>query len=95
MSRDRFLLLLICQHLVDNNEVPDAEELSNMFSKINPLLERVKSPCRNIPRKCNDNYSLKERMIPFTGRCPVRQSLLNKPRRVGLRHEVLTTSEGW
>ncbi|XP_065365596.1 piggyBac transposable element-derived protein 3-like [Calliphora vicina] len=94
MSRDRFFLLRMCLHVVDNNEVTDAEKQSNVFWKINPLLERVRSACRNIPRKCNANYSIDEQMIPFTGRCPVRQSLPNKPRGVGLKNEVLTTSEG-
>ena len=68
MSRDRFFFLRICLHVVDNSEVTDAEKQSNIFWKTNPLLEHVRSACRNIPRKFNANYSIDEQMIPFTGR---------------------------
>ncbi|XP_039967864.1 piggyBac transposable element-derived protein 3-like [Bactrocera tryoni] len=94
MSRDRFLLLRMCLHVVDANEVTEEEKQSNVFWKIKPLIEVIRLACRSLPRKPGDNYSIDEQMIPFTGRCPIRQSLPNKPRVVGLMNEVLTTSEG-
>ena len=94
MSRNRFYLLGMCLQVVGNNEVTDVEKQSNVFWKINPLPERVKSVYRNIPRKCNAKYSRAEPMIPFTGRFPNRQSLPNISREVVLKNEVLTASEG-
>jgi len=90
MSRDRFLALRNNFHIVDVNSPPENE---NKLWKVQPILDAFKEVCLNLPRDHN-TYSIDEQMIPFTGRCPVRQFVKNKPRPVGLKNFVLCTSAG-
>lgn len=94
MCRDRFFKLREALHVVVQNDVTEAEKKANVFWKVQPIIDSVRNACLKIPREENGQYSIDEQMIPFTGRCPVRQSLPGKPRGVGLKNEVLTTSKG-
>lgn len=40
------------------------------------------------------HYSVDEQMIPFSGKCLVKQYVRNKPRPVGLKNFVITDSSG-
>lgn len=90
ITRDRFLKLRSSLHYVDINNRPTD---NNHFWKVQPIIDRVRNACRNIPRLV-DCYSVDEQMIPFTGRCPNRQYVKNKPRPTGLKNFVITTSKG-
>lgn len=91
MSRDRFLTLRSAFHLVESDTAPPGND--NPLWKVQPILDAVKRACLKIER-VPGHYSIDEQMIPFTGRCALRQVVKNKPRPTGLKNFVLTTSEG-
>lgn len=92
ISRDRFKTLRMCLHYVDVQTPP---ENHGLFWKVDPLINSVRNRCLSLPRKTTD-YSVDEQMIPFTGKLPpgLRQYVKNKPRPVGLKNFVVTTSSG-
>lgn len=91
ISRDRFLLLRNIFHMVDTESPPANGQ--NRLWKVQPIIDAVKRVCLDIPRDFV-TYSIDEQMIPFTGRCPLRQFVKNKPRPVGLKVFVVTSSSG-
>lgn len=91
MPRDRFFQLRNNMHVVDSDEPPVGN--TNPLWKVQPILDAVKSACRAIER-VPGFYSIDEQMIPFTGRCMLRVLVKNKPRPLGLKNYVLTTSDG-
>ncbi|KAG5876669.1 hypothetical protein JTB14_013245 [Gonioctena quinquepunctata] len=93
MPRDEFYLLRVNFHVVDNLAVDD-EMRKNKLWKVQPIIDFVKNGCRQIQRKPNASYSTDEQMIPFLGRCPVRQYVKNTLMPVRLKIFVLTTSKG-
>lgn len=58
------------------------------------MIDMVRNRCRELTRPEKSSFSIDEQMIPFLGRCPIRQYVQNKPRPVGLKNFVLTTSKG-
>lgn len=92
MTRDRCMMLRNNLHVVDS-ESPRAADAGNPLWKVQPIIEAVRSGCRKILRTPG-RYSVDEQMIPFTGKCHLRQLVKNKPRPVGLKNFVATTSEG-
>ncbi|XP_045492376.1 piggyBac transposable element-derived protein 3-like [Colias croceus] len=92
MSRDRFLVLRNALHVIDS-DIPAANDTGNPLWKVQPMIDKVKQTCNKLER-VPGFYSIDEQMIPFTGRCQLRQVVKNKPRPVGLKNFVLTTSEG-
>lgn len=92
MPRDRFLALRSNLHFVDTVNIPkDAE--TNKLWKVQPVIDAVRNRCMELPRD-SGTYSIDEQMIPFTGRCHLKQYVKNKPRPVGLKNFVITTSSG-
>lgn len=94
ISRNRFFKLRDAFHVVFENDITESQKKANVYWRVQPVIDAVRRACLSIPRKEHGRYSIDEQMIPFTGRCPARQSLPNKPRGIGLKNEVLTTSEG-
>lgn len=94
MPRDKFYFLRVNFHVVDNLAVPQETKKINRLWKIQPMIDMIRNHCRTIPRHTKQAYSIDEQMIPFLGKCPVRQYVKNKPRPVGLKNFVVTTSEG-
>lgn len=92
MSRDQFILIRNALHVVDTDEAP-VNEKNNPLWKVQPMINKVKMACMKLER-VRGHYSVDEQMIPFMGRCSLRQVVKNKPRPVGLKNFVLTTSEG-
>ncbi|XP_030767043.1 piggyBac transposable element-derived protein 3-like, partial [Sitophilus oryzae] len=94
MPRDMFYLLRVNFHAVDVLGVPGEIQKENRLWKLQPIIDMIRNHCRSLERKPKSSYSIDEQMIPFLGRCPVRQYVRNKPRPVDLKNVVLTTSEG-
>lgn len=93
MTRDRFTTLRSALHFVPEDQPTSPEDRLNPLWKVQPVIDKVKQTCCKLERvPCS--YSIDEQMIPFTGRCSLRQVVRNKPRPVGLKNFVLTTSEG-
>ncbi|CAK1579172.1 unnamed protein product [Parnassius mnemosyne] len=91
MPRDRFTTLRNALHVVPSDTPPAGPR--NPLWKVQPVIDIVKSACNKIDR-CPGRFSVDEQIIPFTGKCELRQSLKNKPRPVGLKNFVVTTSDG-
>jgi len=92
MTRDRFLALRTNFHVTDVQTRPENAD-ENRLWKVQPFLDSVRARCLEIPREF-DHYSIDEQMIPFTGRCDLKQYVASKPRPVGLKNFILATSGG-
>lgn len=92
MPRDEFFALRSSLHFV-NAEVTPAEAETNKLWKVQPVIDAVRKRCLELERAPGP-YSVDEQMIPFTGRCSMRQYVKGKPRPVGLKNFVITTSRG-
>jgi len=91
MPRDRFFQLRVNLHFA--NLVSDELKKNNKLWKVQPLIDFVRNRCLSIERS-STYYSIDEQMIPFLGRCQIRQFVKVKPRPVGLKNFVITTSDG-
>lgn len=86
ISRDRFLALRNVFHVVDiNNQPKNLNE--NKLWRIQPVVDTFNKVCLSLPWD-HITYSTDEHMIPFTGRCAVKQFVKNKPRPVGLKNFI-------
>ncbi|XP_050305076.1 piggyBac transposable element-derived protein 3-like [Anthonomus grandis grandis] len=94
MTRQRFYMIRVNLDVVDNLSVSEEEQKKNRLWIIQPVIDLVRNRCKAIERKEKIAFSIDEQMIPFLGRCPVRQFVKIKPRPVGLKNFVLTTSDG-
>lgn len=92
MARDRFMKLRNNLHVVES-DTPPASDWVNPLWKVQPVIEAVKQGCNKILRTPG-RFSVNEQIIPFIGNCHLRQVAKNKPRPVGLKNFVVTTSEG-
>lgn len=91
MTREEFKKLRSSLHFVDTEKPHEAD--INRLWKVQPIIDAVRNRCTQLER-APANYSVDEQMIPFTGRCPLRQYVKGKPRPLGLKNFVVTTSEG-
>ncbi|XP_046389640.1 piggyBac transposable element-derived protein 3-like [Ischnura elegans] len=89
MSRDRFFELRNHLHFVDKFVTSDSDD---KLQKVRPILDAFLKKCHMLPR--SNEQSVDEQMISFTGRCPNRQYVPNKPHPVGLKNFVLAERDG-
>lgn len=94
MPRDRFYLLRVNLHFVDVLAADEELKKVNTFWKIQPLIDILRNRCLAISRENTLDFCVDEQMVPFTGRCSVRQFVPNKPRPVGLKNFLLCSSSG-
>jgi len=87
MSRDHFFQLRVNLHFA--NLVSDEVKKNNKLWKVQPLVDFVRNRCLSIERS-STYYSIDEQIIPFLGRCQIRQFVKSKPRPVGLKNVVIT-----
>ncbi|CAF1602945.1 unnamed protein product [Adineta ricciae] len=92
MSRDRFLSIKKCFHVVDNTNKPDQNDPNyDRAFKVRPLLNIVKENFRKIPKE--ENLCVDEQIIPFKGKSVMKQHMPNKPNRWGYKMFLLAGGE--
>lgn len=84
MSRDRFFSL---RSSFFDIEISQEERSKDRLWKIRPLLDHVRSTCNTEDK--DQELSIDEMMIPFSGQCSMRQFVPNKPNPVGLKAWIL------
>ncbi|XP_049882268.1 piggyBac transposable element-derived protein 3-like [Pectinophora gossypiella] len=91
MTRNRFFFIRLRLKCVYDSEVSAVQKIQKTW-KIQPLFQRILNGCheQNRPKE----MSIDEMIIPFTGKCPMRQYCPNKPNPVGLKVFVLATPQG-
>ncbi|GFX96327.1 piggyBac transposable element-derived protein 3 [Trichonephila clavipes] len=91
MNRNRFYELRNTLHFVDKNNMTESQKRDKLFL-VRPILEVFRNACLTLPR--TECLSIDEQMMPFSGRCPMRQYLPSKPNPVGLKIFVLAAPDG-
>ncbi|XP_050321315.1 piggyBac transposable element-derived protein 3-like [Bactrocera neohumeralis] len=81
MSRDKFLQMRSDIHFADVS-VPDP---CNKLWRVQPVIDLVRNRSNNLATEIAQ-YSMDEQVIPFTERCPARQTIRSKPRPTGLKN---------
>lgn len=92
MTRDRFYTIRTRLKVVCDIEVTDEEKMNNKLWKVYPLFQRVLQGC--LRQKRSEHVSIDEMIIPFTGRCGLKQYCPNKPNPVGLKVFVAANPDG-
>lgn len=91
MPRDRFLLLLNCFH-VSNNE--EQRQPNDRLFKVRPLLSLLLNNFKAVIKPGKD-LVVDESMIPFRGRLVFRQYLPNKSHKYGMKLYKICTTDGY
>ncbi|GBP30566.1 PiggyBac transposable element-derived protein 3 [Eumeta japonica] len=93
LTRDRFCLIRTNLHIVEKAAVQAQDKTQNRLWLVQPVIDMVRKRCLELPRN-HGTYSIDEQMVPFLGKCPVKQYVPGKPRPVGLKTFVITSSKG-
>lgn len=92
LPRDRYFQCRSAVHVVNNNDVTEETKATDKLWKVRPIINRFRETILKIPRE--DQLSIDEQMIPFTGHVAFRQFVPRKPNPTGLKNYVLSTKQG-
>ncbi|GFS55705.1 piggyBac transposable element-derived protein 3 [Nephila pilipes] len=91
MNNNRFFEQRNTLHFVDKNNITESQKRDKLFL-VCPILEVFRNACLTLLR--TECLSIDEQIMPFSGRCPMRQYLPSKPNPVGLKYFVLAAPDG-
>jgi hypothetical protein len=91
MNRNRFYSIRTSLKVVFDQDIGPEQRVDKIW-KIRPLFDRILKGCHEQDRCIA--LSIDEMIIPFTGKCAIRQYCPNKPNPVGLKVFVLATPQG-
>lgn len=92
MTRDRYFLLRTSVKIVFDPDVSDDEKVRDKVWKVRPIITRILEGCHKMER--SQDISIDEMIIPFTGKCGIKQYCPNKPNPEGLKAFVLANPDG-
>lgn len=92
MSRDRYIHLRNSIKIVFDLDITPEMRQNDKLWKVRPLINRVLQGCYAQERE--QNISIDEMIIPFTGSCAIRQYCPGKPHPTGLKAFVLANPNG-
>ena len=92
MTRDRYFQIRSNLKVVIDADVPENERKADKLFKIRPLIDRIRKGCTSLQR--NQEVAVDEQMIPFTGKCHMKQFVRGKPNPEGLKNFVCATPKG-
>ncbi|CAK6983347.1 piggyBac transposable element-derived protein 3-like [Scomber scombrus] len=90
MPHDRFFLLRSHLHLV--NDLEKLAENNDVFFKVCPLYDAIRSGCLELPLE--ENLCVDEQMVPFRGTLSVKQFIKGKPHPWGVKIYFLCGKSG-
>ncbi|XP_022195556.1 piggyBac transposable element-derived protein 3-like [Nilaparvata lugens] len=90
--RDRYFNIRSAIHVVNDNDVTQAMKDEDRLWKVRPLVDKFRTAVLQIPRQ--EDASIDEQMIPFTGHVGFRQFVPRKPNPTGLKDYVLSSKDG-
>lgn len=92
MTKNRYFQLRRRLKLVNELDVSEQEKEKDRLWRIRPLVSFLLEGCHKLPRE--ENVSIDEQMIPFSGRTQLKQFVPRKPNPEGLKNFVLATPGG-
>ena len=92
MSRNRYFKLRNFLHVVNNLDVSNDEKERDKLWKVRPIITSFLNAVLRLPRE--ENVSIDEQMIPFSGKVSIRQYVPRKPNPTGLKNYVLASKNG-
>lgn len=91
MTCNRFFFIRLRLKCVYDPDVTSEQKLRKIW-KIQPLFDHILRGC--FGQDLTQELSIDEIIIPFTGKCSMRQYCPNKPKPVGMKVFVLTSPQG-
>ncbi|XP_047111631.1 piggyBac transposable element-derived protein 3-like [Schistocerca piceifrons] len=92
MSRTRFFQLLRYFHVVNNQDLPDANSNREKLFKICLVLSALQSSLKTLPPE--EYQAVDEQIIPFKGRSGLKQYVRNKPHNWGYKSFMRAGASG-
>lgn len=92
ITRDRYFQLRNNIKVVDDQLITPSMKAVDRFWKIRPLVSTIEHGCRQNER--SQNVAIDEQIIPFTGKCKMKQVVKGKPNPEGMKVFIMANPNG-